>query len=331
MVMTSLPFIFMLIIGFIIIMYVVLDGFTLGTGMLLPFLEKEERDLAMSVILPTWDGNQTWLVLGGATLYGSFPLAFSLLLPALYAPLLLMVIALLFRGIVFEFRLKSAHRGWDVTFSAASLMVTLIQGYVLATFVQGFTVGSDTTQVMHTASITLFTVVCSASLAIGYGLLGATRLILKTVGSIQVKMYRAAYVCSLSMAVAMVVVSVLTLFVHPEVKQIWFNHALWPRLWVLPAITAVLFGTLWLTLFKKREISPYWLAVLLFLCPYAGFIISTYPYIVPYSVTWQAAASPDNSLTFLLVGQVIMLPVLLFYTGYSYRIFTGKVKTPLHY
>ena len=166
--MTYLPLIFIAMIGFMIIMYVVLDGFTLGTGMLLPFMAKAERDIAMSVILPTWDGNQTWLVLGAATLYGAFPMAFSLLLPALYIPLLLMVVALLFRGVVFEFRLKSTHVAWDIIFSIASLCVTLIQGFMLATFIQGFTISQDVTVIAHTAAMTPFTAVTAVSLVCGY-------------------------------------------------------------------------------------------------------------------------------------------------------------------
>tara|TARA_Y100000815_G_scaffold172001_1_gene156375 strand:- start:598 stop:1590 length:993 start_codon:yes stop_codon:yes gene_type:complete len=329
--MTYLPLIFIAMIGFMIIMYVVLDGFTLGTGMLLPFMAKAERDIAMSVILPTWDGNQTWLVLGAATLYGAFPMAFSLLLPALYIPLLLMVVALLFRGVVFEFRLKSTHVAWDIIFSIASLCVTLIQGFMLATFIQGFTISQDVTVIAHTAAMTPFTAVTAVSLVCGYSLLGATRLILKTTDSIQAKMFKISITLSIFIAVAMVIVSLMTLFVHPEVKQLWFNQKYWLGLSILPLITGFLFLGLWYSLKKRKEILPYWLSVFIFLCPYAGFVVSVYPYIVPYHITlWQAAA-PSNSLSFLLVGAVIMLPVLLIYTGYSYHIFKGKVKDVLHY
>ena len=329
--MTYLPLIFIAMIGFMIIMYVVLDGFTLGTGMLLPFMTKAERDIAMSVILPTWDGNQTWLVLGAATLYGAFPTAFSLLLPALYIPLLLMVVALLFRGVVFEFRLKSAHVAWDIIFSLASLGVTLIQGYMLAIFIQGFSITDDVTIAAHTAGMRPFTVITALSLVFGYSLLGATRLILKTIGGLQTKMFNISFVLSFFIALAMVMVSLMTLFVHPEVKQLWFNKKYWLGLSILPIITGFLFLGLWYSLRKQKEILPYWLSVFIFLCPYAGFVVSVYPYIVPYHMTLWQAASPSNSLSFLFVGAVIMLPVLLIYTGYSYRIFKGKVKDVLHY
>lgn len=329
-----LPLIFILIIGFIILMYVILDGFTLGTGILLPFMNDHEKDIAMSVILPTWDGNQTWLVLGAATLYGSFPLAFSTLLPALYIPLMLMVLGLLLRGVVFEFRLKATHdskKAWDIVFTCASLFVTFIQGLVLGHFIEGFTPVSDVTYVVDAAWFTPFSVVSACSLVFGYSLLGATRLILKTEDSIQQKMYKIAWRSSFVVAFALVVVSFMTMFVHPAVKAIWFNLSYWPWLAILPVLTGILFLVFWYSLYHKKERLPYWLAVFIFLCPYAGFVVSAYPYIVPYNITlWQAAA-PANSLRFLLVGMVIMLPVLLFYTGYAYRIFKGKVKDVLHY
>jgi len=328
-----LPLTFILIIGFMIIMYVILDGFTLGTGMLLPFLKNDEKDIAMSVILPTWDGNQTWLVLGAATLYGSFPLAFSTILPALYIPLILMVLGLLFRGVVFEFRLKATHgkKRWDIVFAGASLFVTFIQGLVLGHFVEGFTPVSDVTLVVEDPLFTVFSLVTALSLIFGYSLLGSTRLIFKTEGEIQRKMYRVAGRGSIVVAIAMVVVSLMTMFVHPEVKALWFNARYWPWLGILPAVTGILFVFFWYSLYRKKEHLPYWLAVFLFLCPYAGFIVSAYPYIVPYHITFWQAAAPNNSLRFLLVGMVIMLPVLLFYTGYAYHIFRGKVKDVLHY
>lgn len=328
-----LPLIFVLIIGFMIIMYVILDGFTLGTGMLLPFLDKAEKDLAMSVILPTWDGNQTWLVLGGAMLYGAFPVAFSILFPALYTPLILMVVALLFRGIVFEFRLK-ADKGreiWDNIFALASLVVTFIQGLILGNFVEGFTPVQNVAYMTEHRLITLFSVLTGVSLVFGYSLLGATRLILKTEGVLQKKMFRLSWYNSVVVAVGMIIISLMTMFVHPEVKKLWFHEANWRWLGILPIITGFAFLWLWYSLKAEREILPYWLSVFIFLCPYAGFIISVYPYIVPYHIPYWEAASPTSSLLFLLVGNVIMLPVLLIYTGYSYRIFKGKVRDVLHY
>jgi cytochrome d ubiquinol oxidase subunit II len=255
------------IIGFCIIMYVVLDGFTLGTGMLLPFMDAHERNIATSVILPTWDGNQTWLVLGMASLYGAFPLAFSELLPLLYLPLLIMVVALLFRGVAFEFRMKSEtgkHR-WEMVFAGAGLVVTLIQGYILGNFVQGFD---------HTKSLGFlptiidpFDIATALSLVIGYALLGATRLILKTEGQIQNKMYSISKILAVALIMLIVVISIWTPFVYPLVKQRWFNLQYMPFLAILPLITFCCFAALIAALRSRNEVRPYYLSVVLFLCP----------------------------------------------------------------
>lgn len=319
------------IIGFCIIMYVILDGFTLGTGMMMLFLTSPERDLATSMILPTWDGNQTWLVLGMASLYGAFPIAFSILLPIFYLPLLCMVIAVLLRGVAFEFRLKSdsGKGGWDKIFIFASIAATLAEGFILGDFIQGFMV---TNNIWHAiASQPYFSVLAAISLVIGYSLLGATRLILKTTGALQQKMYRVSYGLTFLLMLVIFAVSVYTPFVYPLVQQRWFNLHYLPYLAILPFITTVCFIGLLYSLRKKYERLPYWLSVSLFLCPYIGFLISIFPYIVPYQITLWQAASPDSTLKFILVGAAIMLPVLLVYTGYAYRIFRGKVSEIIHY
>jgi cytochrome bd ubiquinol oxidase subunit II len=321
----------LVIIAFCIIMYVILDGFTLGTGIMLLFFNEHEKDLAMSVILPTWDGNQTWLVLGSAALYGAFPLAFSILLPALYLPLLIMVVGILLRGVAFEFRLKSPadKEKWSGVFIIASIVVTLTQGFILGNFVQGFTKTNEIWTA--TSHFDLFSIGSAVSLVIGYSLLGSTRLILKTSGDMQKKMYKAAIYVSLLLMLAIFVISLSTPFVYPLVQKRWFNLALMPYLAILPFITGVTFCYLIFSLYKRYERRPYWLSVILFLCPYFGFLISIFPYIVPYQITLWQAASPDSSLKFILVGAIIMLPVLLVYTGYSYHVFKGKVNEKLHY
>jgi cytochrome d ubiquinol oxidase subunit II len=321
------------IIAFCIMMYIILDGFTLGTGMLVPFMVPAERDIAMSVILPTWDGNQTWLVLGMASLYGAFPLAFSTLLPILYLPLLMMVLALLLRGAVFEFRLKSkrGRANWDWLFGAASLWVAVTQGLILGNFIQGFAAAPSVTQVPEHHWLNPFSIVTAVSIVFGYLLLAATRLILKTSGALQGKMYPIAYLCLALVAISMVVVSLWTPFIHPYVTARWFNLNYWLYLAMLPIITGIIFLLLVFALYKKAEYGPYWLSVMLFFCPYIGFIISLYPYLVPYTITINEAASPPGTLLFILIGALIMIPVLLVYTGYSYHIFRGKVDKVLHY
>lgn len=324
--MDLLPLAWGLVIAFCIVMYVILDGFTLGTGMLIPFLNSEERNVAMSVLLPTWDGNQTWLVLGAASLYGAFPLAFSVLLPKFYLPLFLMLMALLFRGVVFEFRLKAEASGrkvWDGIFAAASLIVTIIQGVVLGNFIAGF--GADKSIFIP------FTIFTAAGLVFGYSLLGSTRLILKTTGTLPKKMTWFAYTSLAGVMAGMVVASLWTPMLTPQISARWFGHGQWIYLMILPYLSAITVAILLWGLYKGDEILPFWCSVVLFLCAYVGFIVSIFPYVIPFQTTlWQAAA-PDSSLRFLLFGVIIMLPILLIYTGYSYHIFKGKVKNVFEY
>lgn len=314
------------IIAFCIAMYVILDGFTLGTGVLLPFLKEEERNQAMSVLLPTWDGNQTWLVLGGASLYGAFPLAFSVLLPHFYLLIFLMVTALLFRGVVFEFRLKADERDrkiWDTVFAIASLLVTLIQGVILGHFILGIQAS--------VSMITPFTIFTATGLLLGYALLGTTRLILKTSGPLQQKMILFSYFALLGVMVGVGIASLWTPFLNPLIFERWFHESHWIYLFIFPYISLMTFGVLLWSLYKRDDAYPFWCAVVLFLCAYVGLLISVFPYIIPFEVTvWQAAA-PDSSLRFLLFGLIIMVPILLLYTGYAYHIFRGKVKDVFQY
>jgi cytochrome d ubiquinol oxidase subunit II len=332
--MIDLTLIWILIIGFGIIMYVLLDGFTLGTGMLMSFMNDYERNLAMSMILPNWDGNQTWLVLGAATLYGAFPTAFSLLLPALYLPLFIMIIALLFRGVAFEFRLKAdvGRKNWDRCFIGGSLVATFIQGMLLGTFIQGFALSNNPLMpISSLAWISPFSLFTGLGLVFGYCLLGAGRLVLKTEHSVQDKMYGLAKVAAILVAICAVITTIWTPFVHPLVEIRWFHSPYFYYIAILPIIGAASMLGILFTIYKRYEALPYWLTIVVFLCSYAGFIISVWPYIIPYSMTIWQAASPHGSLLFMLVGACIMLPILLFYTWYSYRIFRGKVKDVISY
>lgn len=328
-----LPIAWAAIIGFAIVLYVILDGFTLGTAMLLPLLTKEERDLAVSVILPTWDGNQTWLVFGGASLYGAFPAAFSALLPVMYIPVLVLVIALLFRGVVFEFRLKDpAHvKYWDRIFTIASLFVTFTQGTVLANFVAGFEYGTKPFLVSNVSLITPFSIFVSLSLMGGFCLLGSTRLIYKTQGALQNKMYNVAMVAGIFIMFALGIVSLWTPFINPIIFNRWFAHGYWVLIAILPYLAGITFLVLLYSLKKREEHLPFLCSIALFVLSYTGFLISLYPYIVPYKLTIWEAAGPSSSLYFMLVGAIIMLPILVVYTGYSYQIFKGKVKNVFKY
>lgn len=324
--------IWFVIIGFCIIMYVMLDGFDLGVGILFPFfLDKDDRDIMMSSILPVWDGNQTWLVLGFASLYGAFPLAFSLLLPALYLPLFGMVIALLFRGITLEFRLKAidAQSIWDFLFFISSTLVALIQGLVLGTFVKGFTMGPN--KLLNYDLFTPFNLTCSIAVLFGYALLGSTWVIGKTSGRLQEKMFQIAKICLAVVSVALVIISIWSPFVDPHIWNIWFNPNTIFKLAILPFVTACLIGFFIYSLYKKKENILFLLTIGIFMCSYAGFGISTWPYLIPRIITIWDAAAPAYSQSFMLVGALILLPVLIGYTAYSYYIFRGKIKEVIGY
>lgn len=328
-----LPLAWGFIIAFCIALYVILDGFTLGTGMLMFFLNPQEKDMATSVLLPTWDGNQTWLVLGAASLYGAFPIAFSLILPVFYLPLILMVVALLFRGVVFEFRLKTQERQrftWDIIFAIASLIIALIQGLILGNFIEGFNLHQDHLSPAHSL-INGFTIFTAIGLVIGYSLLGSTRLVLKTEDSLKYKMIKIAFICTFLVILCVAITSLWTPSINPAIYERWFKGEHWIYLMILPYISSLFFIILLFSLYRKDDVLPFWCSVILFLCAFLGLVISIFPYIVPFQITLWQGASTDTSLRFLLFGAVIMIPILLLYTGYAYHVFKGKVKVFTHY
>lgn len=312
------------IISFGIILYVILDGFDLGIGLLMPFFNnREDHDIMVSTILPVWDGNETWLVFGGATLYGAFPLAFSYILPLIYLPIFIMVLGLLFRGVAFEFRLKAQSTkktGWDFCFFMGSLIATLSQGYILGDFIQGF-------KEIHYE----FNLFCAVSLIFGYALLGSNRLILKTEGLLQQKCFNLSNKIQYIIFAACILVSLWTPFLDKRIAAIWFDPHKMVYLAILPLLT-ILFLALHYHAIKKRwETLPFWSSIGIFLMCYIGFIISSYPYVVPGQMTYLQAASPASTLLFMLIGAAIMLPILLYYTYYAYKIFSGKVTEKLGY
>jgi cytochrome d ubiquinol oxidase subunit II len=320
------------IIGFCIIMYVLLDGFDLGIGILFPFFQdRHDRNIMVSTVLPVWDGNQTWLVLGGASLYGAFPRAFSLVLPALYLPIFTMVIALLFRGITFEFRLKAKNslRRWDMLFFLSSTVVTICQGLMLGAFVKGFTLGES-----NTLDFTLFTpfnITCAVALVFGYVLLGATWIIAKTSGELQSRMFGVARIALTAVIIFLVLISLWSPFIDSRIQQVWFNPQYMYKLAMLPLVTGLLILGMIYHLKKRSEYILFWFTLGIFVCAYIGFGISTFPYIIPHVLTiWQMAA-PEGSLLFMLFGALLLLPVLLAYTSYSYYVFRGKVTEMIGY
>jgi cytochrome d ubiquinol oxidase subunit II len=324
-----------LILGLAVFFYVLLDGFDLGVGILYNFARTTaERNLLMNSIAPIWDGNETWLVLGGLGLLAAFPLAFAIILPAVYFPILVMLLSLVFRGVAFEFRFRDAeHRTfWDHAFGYGSALATFAQGVVLGAFIQGFQVEGRHFTGGSFDCFTPFSLFTGLALLFGYGLLGAGWLILKTEGELQARARRQARLCFLGTLVAVGIVSVWTPLMDADIAHRWLA---WPHIALLspvPLLTA-LFGILeWRAIANpKSELSPFFYAVLLFSLSYLGIAISLFPMIVPHHYSlWQAASSPDTQI-FLGVGTLFLLPVILVYTGWSYWVFRGKVRADAGY
>lgn len=328
-------FIWILIIGFAILMYVVLDGFDLGLGILFPlFPNKDHRSLILSTVIPVWDGNQTWLVFGGACMYGAFPKAFASILPMLYAPMIAMLIALIFRGVAFEFRMKAVKTIyiWDIAFFLGSSMAALCQGIILGTFVQGFgSISPSYINVQHYKWLTPFSFMTGIGTMCGYTLLACCWLIIKTKGTIQKKAYSYAKKTCILVAFFMLLFSIWTPFLGAEQYERWLILDKAIYLISLPISTIAFFAINWYSLNKKYEILAMISAVCIFLCGAIGVLVSTYPYIVPHSMTIYEAASSDSVLKFMLYGVCISMPILLFFTAHSYYVFKGKVEKAISY
>jgi cytochrome d ubiquinol oxidase subunit II len=331
--MLDLPFIWAGLIAFAVLAYVLFDGFDLGIGILFPFLDNEkDRDQAMNSVAPVWDGNETWLVLGGGGLMAAFPVAYAIVLTALYAPLIAMLLALVFRGVAFEFRWRAARkRMWDWAFAGGSALATFAQGIALGALVQGIVVSDRSYAGGWWDWLSPFSIVTGVALLVGYALLGATWLIMKTSGGLQSRAYRIAWITGFATLALIGVVSLWTPLMNAQFMARWFA---WPAILYsapVPLFVAVAAFVLLHGLYRRREASPFLAALALFVLCYIGLGISFYPYIVPPSVTIWSAASPDTSLRFLLVGAVILVPAVLAYTGLSYWVFRGKVDTSAGY
>jgi cytochrome d ubiquinol oxidase subunit II len=313
-------------------MYVILDGYDLGIGIMSIFFDDKEKDTMLSVILPVWDGNGTWLVLGGASLYGAFPLAFSVLLPTLYFPMIIMVVALLFRGIALEFRLKASgsKKYWNLSFFFGSLIATICQGVILGAFIKGF--GSDViSNSISSAWLTPFSIITSIGLIIGYSLLGINRVLDKTQGQIQLKCFDLSTLLQYIFAIILILVTIVSPMVDSSLKLFWYASSYTLYLSFLPALTVVFLISHIVALKKRRDKMPFWLAIGIFLTCFAGLVASSFPYIVPKQITYLDAAAPTSSLLFITIGAALLLPVLLAYSWYSYHVFRGKIHEPIAY
>ena len=317
------------ILGVAVFMYVLLDGFDLGIGILSPLARDDDaRTLMMNTIAPVWDGNETWLILGGMGLLAAFPVAFAIIIPAVYFPILLMLLGLIFRGVAFEFRLKkTSHRHlWDLGFFAGSTVATFFQGVVLGMYVEGFTVTGRVFSGTSFDWLRPFPLATGVGLLFGYALLGATWLVMKTEGSLRDRAYRLSWLLLIAMLGAIVAVSIATPFLHVQYTQRWFA---WPNIILtapVPIAVAAVTALLLRALTNKYDYQPFFLSLALFALSYAGLGISMYPFIVPQSITiWQAAA-PENSQIFLLFGVLVLIPLILGYTAWAYWVFRGKIR-----
>ena len=321
------------IIAFAVFVYVVMDGFDLGIGILFPlFPAKADRDIVMNSVAPVWDGNETWLVLGGGGMMAAFPLAYAVLMPALYTPIIAMLIGLIFRGVAFEFRWRtqSTRNRWDLAFAGGSWLAALAQGVALGAILQGIHVEGRQYAGGWWDWLTPFSILTGVSLVIGYAFLGASWLVLKTEGGLRHKAYHVCWYLLFAMLAAIGTVSIATPFLHIQYAQRWFT---WPNvILTAPVPIAVAIATVLLlrALANKQDSQPFCLALVLFGLSYAGLGISMYPYIVPQSITIWQAASPENSQLFMLVGVAILIPLILGYTAWAYWIFRGKVRGGYH-
>jgi len=322
------------IIALGLFMYVVLDGFDLGIGILYSFATtRAERQTMMNAIAPIWDGNETWLVLGGTGLLAAFPLAFAIILPAVYFPILVMLLSLVFRGVAFEFQFGDAeHRHtWDHAFSFGSALGTFAQGIVLGAFIQGFHVEGRHFVGGALDCFTPFSLFTGLALMCGYALLGACWLILKTEGALQEKARRWARIAFIATFASVGVVSLWTPFIDPDIARRWFS---WPNILFLspvPLATALTGFLWWRAVAKKQDAAPFLYAILLFTLSYMGIAISLFPMIVPHHFSLEQAASDPSTQIFLGVGTLFLLPVIFVYTGWSYWVFRGKVKGDIGY
>jgi cytochrome d ubiquinol oxidase subunit II len=324
----DLTVIWAFVIAFAVAMYVVMDGFDLGIGILFTrFQVGSERDAAMNAIAPVWDGNETWLVLGGGGLMAAFPLAYAIILPALYAPLIAMLLGLIFRGVAFEFRWRDPrHRAfWDFAFSAGSLLATFAQGITLGALVQGIRVSGRSYGGGWWDWLSWFSLLTGASLVVGYALLGGCWLIAKTERRVQDDARSAAKILLPAMLAAIGAVSLATPFVEPKYYHRWFEN---PGLLVTVPMPLLVLGAaflLWRSLKRDVDWHPFVYALALFGLTLIGLGISIWPDVIPGAVSIWDAASPKKSQIFMLAGTAVLVPTILAYTGWAYWVFRGKV------
>ncbi|MFO8085043.1 MAG: cytochrome d ubiquinol oxidase subunit II [Desulfobacterales bacterium] len=321
------------LVGLVVILYVVLDGFSLGVGLLFPFAaNEEERDVMMASIAPVWDANQTWIVFGGGALFASFPKIYTVLFSALYIPLFTFLFGLIFRGVAFEFRAGTHNKTkWNRAFFGGCLVATLGQGLTLGAYISGIRVNEGGFAGGAFDWLTPFSVMVAVALVAGYMLLGATYLLIKTDGNVRERAFDQAFYAVLAVAFFMIVVSIWTPYKDPGIWARWFSEPRVYWIWTFPLLGIISFIMLLTHLKNRQEISPFIFSILLFLSAYLGLQAAVYPYAILPDVTIYEAAAQRETLVFILWGVVLILPVVLAYTIYSYSVFRGKVTAEESY
>ena len=317
------------IIALGLFIYVVLDGFDLGIGIMFPFFpDEKERDLMMNTVAPVWDGNETWLVLGGAGLFAAFPVVYSTVLSALYLPLVFMLACLIFRGVSFEIRAKANRTKhlWDLAFIGGSAGAALFQGIALGAFLQGIPVADGSYAGGAFDWFTPFSLLTGLGLVVTYALLGCCWLVAKTEGDLQRRLHRVVWPLTIVLLVFIALVSLWTPLQEPDIAQRWFDAGIFWRLWPVPFLVAIC------TFFMRRAVrgrhhnTPFMMALGLVLLGYLGLLVSLWPYAIPSSLTLWEAAAPRSSQMFTLVGAAVIIPIIIGYTTMGYWVFRGKVR-----
>ncbi|HEX7711986.1 MAG TPA: cytochrome d ubiquinol oxidase subunit II [Sphingomonadaceae bacterium] len=316
------------IIAFAVFAYVVMDGFDLGIGILFPSITVGQgRNRAMNSIAPVWDGNETWLVMGGGGMLAAFPLAYAVILPATYPLIVAMLLGLVFRGVAFEFRHRDErHRAfWDLAFFGGSLAAALSQGMILGALVQGVHVTGRAYSGSWWDWLTPYTLLTGLGVVAGYALIGACWLVWKLEGEVQDKAYRLAMRAAIATLVLMGAVSAYNLTLLPQYRERWLEMPNILFASQVPLLTVMIAGFLFYGLKKRWELAPFVLSLALFGLGMAGIGVTIWPYVVPGALTIWEAATSARSQWFMLVGVIVTVPLILGYTGWSYWVFRGKV------
>ncbi len=321
------------LIALIIILYVILDGFSLGIGVLFPFMHGEqERDTLIDSVAPVWSANQTWLVFGGGALFVAFPVIYGVLFSALYIPLVTLLYGLIFRGVSLEFRISATRNSiWDRAFHAGSLVAVVSQGLIVGGVLSGTKVTGENFSGGSFDWLNPFSIALAAGLIAGYLLLASTYLIIKTTGSIQNGAYRIAFRAAFVVLIFQVLMIAWTPFQYPQVLIHWLTPPRLYFIWIFPVLGLAAFYGIISSLRSRREITPFIFSSVFFFAGYLGLFASIYPYAIPPDITFQEAAAQRETLVFTLSGAVFILPIILGYTIYSYRIFRGKVGKEGYY